>query len=98
MYSRVNYMIVGIFVLLFGAGLVGFTFWLAKYNIKNEYILYKLYMKESVSDRTSGYRDRRRKQRIEASQIEGRGDPCYQNDTFLVQQDKQRPWKYGRKL
>jgi len=49
MYSRVNYTIVGIFVLLFGAGLVGFTFWLAKYGIKNEYTLYKLYMKESVS-------------------------------------------------
>ena len=49
MYSRVNYTIVGIFVLLFGAGLVGFTFWLAKYGIQNEYTLYKLYMKESVS-------------------------------------------------
>lgn len=49
MYSRVNYTIVGIFVLLFGAGLVGFTFWLAKYGIHNEYKLYKLYMKESVS-------------------------------------------------
>ncbi len=49
MYSRVNYTIVGIFVLLFGAGLVGFTFWLAKYGIKSEYNLYKLQMKESVS-------------------------------------------------
>jgi phospholipid/cholesterol/gamma-HCH transport system substrate-binding protein len=49
MYSRVNYTIVGIFVLLFGAGLVGFTFWLAKYGIQNKYSLYKLYMKESVS-------------------------------------------------
>ena len=49
MYSRVNYTIVGIFVLLFGAGLVGFTFWLAKYGIKNEYNLYKLEMRESVS-------------------------------------------------
>jgi len=49
MYSRVNYTIVGIFVLLFGAGLVGFTFWLAKYGIKNEYNLYKLQMTESVS-------------------------------------------------
>jgi len=49
MYSRVNYTVVGIFVLLFGAGLVGFTFWLAKYGIQNEYTLYKLYMKESVS-------------------------------------------------
>ena len=49
MYSRVNYTIVGIFVLLFGAGLVAFTFWLAKYGIHSEYKLYKLYMKESVS-------------------------------------------------
>ncbi|BAF72310.1 MlaD family protein [Sulfurovum sp. NBC37-1] len=49
MYSRVNYTIVGIFVLLFGAGLVAFTFWLAKYGIKNEYNLYKLQMTESVS-------------------------------------------------
>jgi len=49
MYSRVNYTIVGIFVLLFGAGMVGFTFWLAKYGIQSEYHTYKLYMKESVS-------------------------------------------------
>ena len=49
MYSRVNYTIVGIFVLLFGAGLVAFTFWLAKYGIQNDYKVYKLYMTESVS-------------------------------------------------
>ncbi len=49
MYSRVNYTIVGIFVLLFGIGLVAFTFWLAKYGIKSEYNIYKLQMKESVS-------------------------------------------------
>jgi len=49
MYSRVNYTIVGIFVLLFGTGLVAFTFWLAKYGIKNEYNIYKLQMKESIS-------------------------------------------------
>ncbi len=49
MYSRVNYTIVGIFVLLFGAGLVAFTFWLAKYGIQTNYTLYKLEMKESVS-------------------------------------------------
>ena len=49
MYSRVNYTIVGIFVLLFGAGLVAFTFWLAKYGIQTDYTLYKLEMKESVS-------------------------------------------------
>ena len=49
MYSRVKYTIVGIFVLLFGAGLVAFTFWLAKYGIQNDYKVYKLYMTESVS-------------------------------------------------
>ena len=49
MYSKVNYTIVGIFVLLFGAGLVGFTFWLAKYGIKSEYCYYKLHMRESIS-------------------------------------------------
>ncbi len=49
MYSRVNYAIVGLFVVLFGAGLVAFTFWLAKYGMHNEYTLYKLEMKESVS-------------------------------------------------
>jgi len=49
MYSKVNYTIVGIFVILFGAGLVGFTFWLAKYGIKSEYCIYKLQMRESIS-------------------------------------------------
>jgi len=49
MYSRVNYTIVGIFVLLFGAGLVMFFFWLAKYGIHQEYDTYKLHMKESIS-------------------------------------------------
>ncbi len=49
MYSRVNYTIVGIFVLLFGIGLVWFAFWLAKYGIHREFNIYKLQMKESVS-------------------------------------------------
>ncbi|MEA1954116.1 MAG: MlaD family protein [Campylobacterota bacterium] len=49
MYSRVNYTIVGIFVLLFGIGMVWFAFWLAKYSLKEEYSTYRLYMKESVS-------------------------------------------------
>ena len=49
MYSRVNYTIVGIFVLLFGAGLVWFAFWLAKYGIHREFDTYKLLMTESVS-------------------------------------------------
>jgi len=49
MYSRVNYTIVGIFVLIFGAGLVWFFFWLAKYGIQQEYDTYKLHMKESIA-------------------------------------------------
>lgn len=49
MYSRVNYTIVGIFVLLFGAGVVWFGFWLAKYDLKEEFDIYKLEMYESVA-------------------------------------------------
>lgn len=49
MYSKVSYTIVGIFVVLFGAGLVGFAFWLANYGIEKEFNTYKLYMEESVS-------------------------------------------------
>ncbi|WP_295419231.1 MlaD family protein [Sulfurovum sp.] len=49
MYSKVNYTIVGIFVLAFGAGLVWFAFWLAKYGIHREFDIYKLNMTESVA-------------------------------------------------
>ena len=49
MYSRVNYTIVGIFVLIFGAGLIWFAFWLAKYGIHREFDTYKLCMSESVA-------------------------------------------------
>jgi len=49
MYSRVNYTIVGLFVLIFGTGVVLFFFWLAKYGINQEYTTYKLYMKESIA-------------------------------------------------
>jgi phospholipid/cholesterol/gamma-HCH transport system substrate-binding protein len=49
MYSKVNYTIVGIFVLLFGAGLAWFAFWLAKYGIHREFDTYKLHMTESVA-------------------------------------------------
>jgi len=49
MYSRINYTIVGIFVLLFGAGMVWFAFWLSKYDIKDEFDIYKLEMHESVA-------------------------------------------------
>lgn len=49
MYSKVNYMITGIFVLLFGAGMVLFAFWLANYSLHKDYDMYKLEMKESVT-------------------------------------------------
>jgi len=49
MYSKVNYTIVGIFVILFSIGMVWFAFWLAKYGLQEEYVTYKVEMKESVS-------------------------------------------------
>ena len=49
MYSKVNYTIVGIFVLLFGVGAVVFSFWLARYGLHQKYDLYKTYMTGSVA-------------------------------------------------
>ncbi len=49
MYSRVNYTIVGIFVLIFGAGMVWFAFWLAKYDLQQEFDTYRIEMNESVA-------------------------------------------------
>ncbi len=49
MYSKVNYTIVGLFVLLFSAGLLFFGFWLAKYGLQESYETYKIEMKESIS-------------------------------------------------
>jgi phospholipid/cholesterol/gamma-HCH transport system substrate-binding protein len=49
MYSRVNYTVVGIFVLLFGIGLIWFAFWLGKYGLEEDYYTYKLEMEESIS-------------------------------------------------
>jgi phospholipid/cholesterol/gamma-HCH transport system substrate-binding protein len=49
MESRTNYAIVGIFVLLFSAGVIFFAFWLGKYGFNDEYDLYKVYTTESVS-------------------------------------------------
>jgi phospholipid/cholesterol/gamma-HCH transport system substrate-binding protein len=49
MYSKVNYTIVGLFVLLFGAAMVWFAFWLAKYGLDEEFDIYRLEIKESVS-------------------------------------------------
>ncbi len=49
MESRVNYIIVGIFVVLFSIGVLAFAFWLGKYGDEGEYVFYKAYMTESVS-------------------------------------------------
>jgi len=49
MYSKVNYTIVGLFVLLFGAGMVWFAFWLARYGLHEDFDTYRLEMKESIS-------------------------------------------------
>jgi len=49
MYSKVNYTIVGIFVLLFGTGMAFFAFWLAKYGLEESYYSYRVEMKESIA-------------------------------------------------
>ncbi|NOR55950.1 MAG: MCE family protein [Sulfurovum sp.] len=49
MYSKVNYTVVGIFVLLFGAGMAFFAFWLAKYGLEESYYTYRVEMKESIA-------------------------------------------------
>ena len=49
MYSKVNYTVVGLFVLLFGAGLILFAFWLAKFDMKEQNDTYKIYFTESVA-------------------------------------------------
>ena len=49
MYSRANYMVVGLFVLLLGAGLIWFALWLGKYGAYREFDSYKIVTSESVS-------------------------------------------------
>ena len=49
MYSKVNYTIVGVFVVLFTIGMVWFAFWLAKYGLQEEYYRYKIEMKDSIA-------------------------------------------------
>lgn len=49
MESRINYIIVGSFVILFTLGLILFVFWLGKYSDEGDYRYYKVHMKESVS-------------------------------------------------
>lgn len=49
MESRINYTIVGIFVVLLLAGLISFVCWLGKYGYQQEYDYYYVHMSESVS-------------------------------------------------
>jgi len=49
MYNRINYTVVGIFVLLFGIGMAWFAFWLAKYGMQDKYDIYRIEIKESVT-------------------------------------------------
>jgi len=48
MYSRINYTVVGLFVLLFTFAMLGFGFWLAKYGFEQKYTPYILYFNEPV--------------------------------------------------
>ena len=47
-YSRINYTLVGLFVILFTAGMLLFGFWLAKYGFEKRYDCYMLYFLEPV--------------------------------------------------
>jgi phospholipid/cholesterol/gamma-HCH transport system substrate-binding protein len=50
MESRVNYTVVGVFVLILASALISFAFWLGKYNQdEGNYHRYRVYIKESVS-------------------------------------------------
>jgi phospholipid/cholesterol/gamma-HCH transport system substrate-binding protein len=50
MESKVNYTLVGVFVLILSAALIAFAFWLGKYNQSEQnYRRYKVYITESVS-------------------------------------------------
>lgn len=52
MYSRINYTMVGVFVLLFTLLALGFGFWLAKYGFEEKYDYYYLYFTEPVDGLT----------------------------------------------
>lgn len=50
MESKVNYTLVGIFVLFFSVSIIAFAFWLGKYNDDDsKYLRYKTYITESVA-------------------------------------------------
>ena len=48
MYSRINYTMVGLFVLILGIGATIFGFWLARYGFEQKYDYFVLYFEESV--------------------------------------------------
>ena len=49
MESKINYTLVGLFVVSLAAGLFAFIFWLGKYGDNYEYDYYQVYMEESVA-------------------------------------------------
>lgn len=49
MESKINYTIVGLFVVLLTAGLITFAYWLGKHGGRQEYNYYLVYMPESVA-------------------------------------------------
>ncbi len=49
METRINYTVVGLFVVLLASGLIYFIYWLAKYGTDQDYTYYKVYMTESVA-------------------------------------------------
>ncbi len=53
MGSNANYTLVGAFVLLFGAGLLGFAYWLTQHGGEEKYDTYQVFMDESVSGLTT---------------------------------------------
>ncbi len=52
MYSRINYTLVGLFVVIMGAGMLLFGFWLAKYGFEQKYQYYVIYFDEPVDGLT----------------------------------------------
>ncbi len=49
MESKINYTLVGLFVVLLTAGLITFAYWLGKHGGRQEYDSYLVYMSESVA-------------------------------------------------
>jgi len=49
MYSKVNYTLIGVFVVLFVTAIISFAFWLGNRGIEDNYTLYLLRVKESIT-------------------------------------------------